>query len=37
MSAQQRSRPDWYPYALATGVAIFIAVVIANLATFIGH
>jgi hypothetical protein len=31
VSYQQRPRLDWYPYALATGVAICVALVIANL------
>jgi hypothetical protein len=37
MSAQQKPRPDWYPYVVATGVAVFIALVITNLGTFLGH
>jgi hypothetical protein len=30
-------RPYWYPYALATGVAIFIVLLVANLGTLIGQ
>lgn len=37
MVTQRKPRPEWFHYALATGVSVFVALMIAGLGTFVGH
>lgn len=37
MLTQRKPRPEWLHYALATGVSLLIALMIAGLGTFVGH
>lgn len=37
MSTQRKRRPEWLHYALATGVSLLVALMIASLGAFMGH
>jgi hypothetical protein len=37
MITQRKTKPEWFHYALATGVSLLVALMIAGLGTVVGH